>query len=50
MFDVGRSMFNSFFFDLTGRLRPAAALIRNFANVYYPIILANDASSDRTDT
>jgi hypothetical protein len=26
-FDVGRSMFISFFFDLTGRSRPAATLI-----------------------
>jgi hypothetical protein len=26
MFDVGRSMFISFFFDLTGRSRPEAAL------------------------
>jgi hypothetical protein len=30
MFDVGRSMFISFFFDLTGRSRPAATLVRNF--------------------
>jgi hypothetical protein len=26
MFDVGRSVFISFFFDLTGRSRPAAGL------------------------